>query len=192
MKAIFLDRDGTVNEEVDYLTKKDDIKIIDGTIEALNIFRNLGFLNIIITNQSAIARGLLTIQELESIHGEFLKLLRKGEKDLIDDIFFSPYHSEGIIPEFKKNDIDRKPGTGMIEKAKNKYKIDLKSSFLIGDSLSDIKCGLNAGLKTILVLTGYGKKTSEECKTQNIDLYFTADNLLDAAYFIKNNPLTDY
>ncbi len=188
MKAIFLDRDGTVNEEVDYLLDKKDIKLIDGTIEALEIFKNLGFLNIIVTNQSAVARGLLTIQELELINDELLSLLRKDGKKLIDDIFYSPYHIDGIVPEFSVISDDRKPGIGMIEKAKIKYNLNLNDSFLIGDSFADIKCGLNAGLKTILVLTGYGARTLKEYRKENINLFYIAGNLLDAARFISNNP----
>lgn len=191
MKAIFLDRDGTVNEEVDYLLKKEDIKIFEGTIEALEIFKNLGFLNIIITNQSAIARGFLTIPELELIHGEFLALLRKDDKKLIDDIFYSPYHIDGVVQEYKMNHNDRKPGTGMIEKAKVRYEIDISESFLIGDSFSDVKCGFDAGLKTILVLTGYGKSAFKECRKHNLDLFYIADNLLDAAKFISSYKLKD-
>jgi D,D-heptose 1,7-bisphosphate phosphatase len=188
LKAIFLDRDGTVNEEVDYLLDKKDIKLIDGTIEALEIFKNLGFLNIIVTNQSAVARGLLTIQELELINDELLSLLRKDGKKLIDDIFYSPYHIDGIVPEFSVISDDRKPGIGMIEKAKIKYNLNLNDSFLIGDSFADIKCGLNAGLKTILVLTGYGARTLKEYRKENINLFYIAGNLLDAARFISNNP----
>ncbi len=187
MKAIFLDRDGTVNEEVDYLLDKKDIKLIEGTVEALGIFKNLGFLNIIVTNQSAVARGLLTIQELELINNELLSLLQKDEQNLIDDIYYSPYHIDGIIPEYSVISNDRKPGTGMIEKAKIKYGIHLSDSFLIGDSFADVKCGVNAGLKTILVLTGYGVRTFKECKRENMDLFYIADNLLDAARFIENN-----
>ncbi|MBN1633828.1 MAG: HAD family hydrolase [Ignavibacteria bacterium] len=186
MKAIFLDRDGTINEEVDYLLRKEDIKLIDGTIDALDIFKKLGFLNIIITNQSAVARGFLTIHKLDSIHKEMVHLLQKDGINLIDDIFYSPYHIDGIIPEFKKNSGDRKPGTGLIEKAQKKYNIDLKNSFLIGDSLSDMKCALNAGLKSVLVLTGYGQKTLKECEKENLELYHAAVNLLDAANFIEN------
>jgi len=187
LKAIFLDRDGTINEEVDYLLHKEDIKLIEGTIEALDIFKKLGFLNIIITNQSAVARGFLTITELETIHKELIYLLNKNGNKLVDDIFYSPFHTDGIVPEFKKQSGDRKPGTGLIEKAREKYNIDLSKSFLIGDSLSDMKCGLNAGLRNILVLTGYGQATLRECEEENLNLYHTADNLLDAAIFLKNN-----
>lgn len=186
MKAIFLDRDGTLNEEVDYLLRKEDIKLIEGTIEALDIFKKLGFLNIIITNQSAIARGYLTLSELESIHKELMRLLRKNGNNLIDGIYFSPYHTEGIVPEFRKYSEDRKPGAGLIEKAKLKFNIEPDNSFLIGDSVSDIQCGFSAGIKTVLVLTGYGKITLKECEKEKPKLYYIAENLLDAANFIKN------
>ena len=113
-KAIFLDRDGTINKEVNYLTDKKDIEIIDGATEALANFKKQGYLNIIITNQSAIARGLLTIEQLMEIHNDFLKILTLNGTPLIDDIFYSPYHTDGVIEEYKIQSNDRKPGIGMI------------------------------------------------------------------------------
>jgi D-glycero-D-manno-heptose 1,7-bisphosphate phosphatase len=190
-KAIFLDRDGTINKEVNYLTDKKDIEILDGVIEALANFKKKGYLNIIITNQSAVARGLLTIEQLTEIHDEFLKIITLNGTPLIDDIFFSPYHTEGVIEEFKIDSDDRKPGIGMIKKAAEKYYIDLNSSFLIGDSYVDMKCAGNAGLKKIMVLTGYGKNELIKCKKENIFIEYVANNFFDVQNYILKHTNSD-
>jgi len=186
-KAIFLDRDGTINEEVNYLKFIKDIRIFPNTIEALRNFKTLGYLNIIITNQSGVARGFLSEEELNNIHSEFRKLLSDDNDGLIDDIFYSPYHPEGIIEKYKKDSPDRKPGTGLILKAKEKYNIDLKESYLIGDSLVDMQCAENSGLKKILVKTGYGEETIKKCISGNISIDFFAGNLFEASEFICNS-----
>jgi D,D-heptose 1,7-bisphosphate phosphatase len=188
-KAIFLDRDGTINNEVNYLTSKDDIDIIDGAIEALLKFRKSGFLNIIITNQSAISRGLLTIKELEEIHNDFFIRVSHNNMSLIDDIFYSPYHVDGVIEEYKILSDDRKPGTGLIRKAVKKHSIDLNSSFLIGDSYVDMKCAENANIRKIIVMTGHGKSELIKCKKENIFIEYVAENLLDASEYVLNEDI---
>lgn len=185
MKAIFLDRDGTLNKDINYLTKKEEIIIFPGVKKALKIFKKLGFLNIITTNQSVVAHGLLTLEELEDIHNEFKRLLTVNNECLIDDIFYSPYHIDGIVEEFRVESIYRKPATGMILEAQTKYNISLQESYLIGDSLKDMQCAENAGLKKILVLTGYGKQDLKECEERNIKIDYVAKNLLEAAKFVK-------
>jgi len=185
-RAIFLDRDGTINDDVNYLTKAEDIKIFPNTVKALQIFKGLGFLNIIVTNQSGIARGFLTENDLNNIHKEFRKLLNDHNKELIDDIFYSPYHIDGIVGQYKIDHEDRKPGTGMILKAKSKHDIDLSESFFIGDSFIDMQCAENAGLKKILVKTGwYGKRNFEKCKKENINIDYFAEDLYDASSYIS-------
>lgn len=183
-KAVFLDRDGTINEEVNYLRRIKDIRIFPKSIEALQKFKNLGYLNIIITNQSGIARGFLTEEELNNIHTEFRKLLNVKGSELIDDIFYSPYHSEGIIEKYRVQSPDRKPETGMIFKAVKKYDINLEESFFIGDSYTDMKCAENSGLKKIMVMTGYGKEDFKKCSDENIKIDYIAENLYDASVFI--------
>lgn len=185
-KAIFLDRDGTLNEEVNYLKSTEDIRIFPNTVHALQNFKSLGFLNIIITNQSGIARGLFGEYELNNIHTEFRKILKHSDNELIDDIFYSPFHPEGIVEMFKADSIDRKPGIGMILKAKTKHDINLSESFLIGDSYSDMKCGENAGIKSILVRTGYGIRDEKKCLDENIILEYVANDILDASNYIRN------
>ncbi len=192
-KAIFLDRDGTINEEVNYLRKISDIKFFPDTPEALQKFKDLGFINIIITNQSGIARGYLSESDLKKIHKKFRSLLVSDLDggELINDIFYSPHHVSGIIEEYKTDSDDRKPNTGMIRKAQEKYDINLKESFFIGDSFTDMKCAENAGLKKILVKTGYGINDYQKCKDENIDIDYYAEDLLDASGFVEKYFLKD-
>jgi len=184
-KAIFLDRDGTINKEVNYLIREKDIEILNGVTKALACFKQSGFLNIIITNQSAVARGFISEDKLNEIHSVLSKKLIFKNIPLLDDILYSPYHKEGIIRKYKSDSFYRKPGAGLILKAMLKYNIDLKKSFLIGDSLADMQCADNINLKKILVLTGYGKKTLKQCRENNIKIDFIAKDLLEASKFIK-------
>lgn len=184
-KAIFLDRDGTINEEVNYLKYPGDIRIFPNAVKALHTFKSLGFLNIIITNQSGIARGYLSEDDLENIHNEFRKILKLDGKELIDFIYFSPYHPEGIVEKYRTENPDRKPGTGMIMKAAEKFNLNLNESFLIGDSYTDIKCAENAGIKSILVRTGYGTRDEKICIDENLKPEYIADDIHDASEFIR-------
>jgi D-glycero-D-manno-heptose 1,7-bisphosphate phosphatase len=183
--AIFLDRDGTINKEVDYLTEPEQIVFIDGAKKALRIFRELGYLNIIITNQSAIARGYLTEKKLEKIHAEFLRLSMHNSKSLINDIFYCPYHKKGVVKRYAYDSFFRKPNPGLILKASIKYNIDLNKSFFIGDSYPDMKCAYNAGLKKILVLTGYGEDTLLRCTKEKMKIDCIVNDLFEASKFIK-------
>lgn len=184
-KAVFLDRDGTINEDVNYLTSKEELVIFPRAKDALAKLKALGFLNIVITNQSAIARGYLTEETLREIHDEMDSVLTVDGHSLIDDYYYSPHHVDGVIPEFTGESEDRKPGTGMIEKAVKKYDIDLKESFLVGDSLVDMKAAENAGLRKILVKSGSGTKTRDECINDGITIDYYAEDLEDASNYIE-------
>ncbi len=186
-KAIFLDRDGTLIEDVNYLKRPEEIKVFPKTLNALLNFKESGFLNIIVTNQSGIARGYFTEEDLLKIHAELRRHLSYNNQELIDDIFFSPFHKDGIIGKYKINSDDRKPGTGMIFKAAEKYNIDLKESYFIGDSFTDMLCGKNAGLRKILVATGYGKNEFEKCKTEKLEIDYFAEDLMDASEHVRNS-----
>lgn len=185
-KAVFLDRDGTINREVNYLKRKEDLEILPGVKEALTGLKKLGFLNIIITNQSGIARGYFTLEDLSDIHREMNNMLMDRDDFLIDDIFLCPYHIDGIIPEFTKESEDRKPEIGMIKKALKKHNIDLSSSYFIGDTYTDMLTAQNSGLHKILLKTGYGTKDYITCIKNDVKIDYFAENLLDAYKYIEN------
>ncbi len=156
-KAIFLDRDGTINEYVGFLRKEEDFKLIPGVSEAIKKINNSGYLAIVVTNQPVIARGEVTEEELEEIHKKMETLLGL-DGAYIDDIYYCPHHPdkgfEGEIPELKIECDCRKPKTGMLEKAAREHNIDLSSSIMIGDSTLDIKMAENAGMQSVLLKTG--------------------------------------
>ncbi len=165
-KAIFLDRDGVINKEVKYLSDPNNFEFIEGSIEALKILKQKGFLLIIITNQAGIARGIFTDETLKLIHNKMIKRLKQvGIK--LDDIYYCPHH-----PDFTGPCACRKPNPGMIFKAKLKYNIDLTNSYMIGDTLKDIKTGIAAACKTVLVLTGYGKEEQKNIGSIKPDMIF--------------------
>jgi D-glycero-D-manno-heptose 1,7-bisphosphate phosphatase len=159
-KAIFIDRDGTLIDEVSYLRMLEDLRFTPRAAEALRTFHNLGYLNIVITNQSAVARGLLSPKALNKIHNK-LKLMAKEEDAMIHDIFFCPHFPEGRVAPFNIECDCRKPKPGMLHQAAAKHKIDLQQSILIGDKSSDLQLAKNVDARPVLVLTGSGSQTKE-------------------------------
>ncbi|MFX0001890.1 MAG: D-glycero-beta-D-manno-heptose 1,7-bisphosphate 7-phosphatase [Candidatus Hodarchaeota archaeon] len=165
-RAVFLDRDGVINKEVNYLSNPKNFKFIKGSIEALKILKQKGFLLIIITNQAGIARGFFTEETLKTIHNKMISRLEKQGIEL-DDIYYCPHH-----PDFTGPCNCRKPNPAMILKAKSKYNIDLTKSYMVGDTLNDIQTGKAANCKTVLVLTGYGKEEQKNISSMIPDMIF--------------------
>ena len=157
-RAIFLDRDGTLNVHDGYITKKEQLRLMDGVSEALNIFHSLGYLCIVVTNQPTVARGENTIEEIEEINRRLEYLLSKGGS-FVDGIYFCPHHPErgfeGENPEYKIDCECRKPKTGMILSAAKDYNIDLAFSYMAGDSDADIRCAENAGVIPVKISETY-------------------------------------
>lgn len=168
-KTVFLDRDGTVCEEVNYLSRREDLKLFPFAAEAIRILNENDFLVILITNQSGIARGYFDEKALGEIHKELLAQLASQNAKL-DAIYFCPHNSEN-------NCRCRKPNIGMIEQAIKDFAIDLENSWMIGDKAIDVATGFNAGTKTALVQTGYGQKEFENL-SRKPDI--VAENLLKA------------
>lgn len=152
-RAIFLDRDGTINRYVGFLRNMEEMQLIDGVSEAVRKINNSGFLAIVITNQPVIARGEVSFEELNEIHNK-LETLLGNDGAYIDDIFYCPHHPdkgfEGERPELKFECECRKPKAGLFLQAAEKYNIDLTNSWMIGDTLTDMEAGKNAGCNTIL------------------------------------------
>jgi D,D-heptose 1,7-bisphosphate phosphatase len=148
-------------EEVGYLKLLEDIRFTPKGIEALKSFHELGFLNLIITNQSAIARGMLSPAKLKKIHSR-LKELAAEENTKIDDIFFCPHFASGRIAEYAIECDCRKPKPGLVIQAQEKYGLQLEDCYLVGDKPTDLELAKNSGVRGVLVLTGFGKQTKEE------------------------------
>ncbi|MBQ7567074.1 MAG: HAD-IIIA family hydrolase [Oscillospiraceae bacterium] len=156
-QAVFLDRDGTVNEYVGFLTNISDFRLLPGAAKAIASLNASRYLTIVATNQPVIARGEVTFAELEAIHKKMETALGR-EGAYLDDIFFCPHHPHsGYVGEVKALKIDcecRKPKTGMLLQAAEKYNIDLRRSWYVGDTTVDVQTGINAGMRTILLQTG--------------------------------------
>lgn len=192
-KALFLDRDGTIVKEVEgetpetlgYLLTVEDVKLIEGSAEAIARARKSGYKIIVITNQSAVARGWLTIEELDRINKRMYELLLEANPEaVIDALYYSPYHKDGVIEKYSIEHDSRKPNTGMILDAQKEHNIELSGSYMIGDSISDMQAGVNAGLHNILVETGYGKTAHRKCLDEKVKIDFIASNLFDAVKYI--------
>lgn len=152
--AVFLDRDGTINEYVGFLTDADDMRLLEGSAEAIQVINKSGYLAIVVTNQPVIARGDVTIEELDEIHAKMETLL--GERGAyIDAIYYCPHHPDkgftGEVPELKIECECRKPKPGMLLQAARDFNIDLESSWMVGDSERDVLAGKQAGCRTILL-----------------------------------------
>ena len=178
-RAIFLDRDGTMNVSKGFISNADELELIPGTIEAIKAINKSGALAIVITNQPVIARGECSFEELHNIHNKLKTLL--GEKGaFVDDIFYCPHHPdkgfEGEVPELKFDCECRKPKTGMIDEAVKKYNIDLSKSYMVGDSTMDLELARNAGVKSVLVDTGFAGNDGKYDRICDIE----AKDLLDA------------
>ncbi len=182
-RAIFLDRDGTINEYVGFLRDIDDFRLLPGVAEAIAKINASSYLTIVATNQPVIARGEVTLERLEEIHMKMETELGKNGAYL-DDIFFCPHHPhkgyEGEVAELKIDCDCRKPKIGMLIKAAEKYNIDLSQSWYIGDTTMDIQTGKNAGMKTILVQTGEAGKDGK----YDVQPDFVANDLMAATGFI--------
>lgn len=182
-RAIFLDRDGTLNRKNDLVYREDQFELEDCAVEAIRTVNASGYLAILISNQPVVARGLCGIEDVERIHAKMETLLGR-EGVFLDDIFFCPHHPDKGYPEenpaYKIPCSCRKPGIGMIEKAAEKYNIDLSASWMVGDNTIDIQTGINAGTHTALVLTGDAGKDGKF----DVNPEITARDLLDAVKII--------
>ncbi len=147
-RAVFFDRDGTLMEEVDYCNDPGRVQVFPGVRDALCRLRKAGWLAIVATNQSGLARGRITPAQYAAVHAEFLRQTG-GE---IDGTYFCPDHPDRPSPR-------RKPSPGMLLEAAGDFRIDLAASWMIGDKLLDVECGRRAGCRSILVQTGYGIDT---------------------------------
>lgn len=181
--AVFLDRDGTLNDDPGYLGDPEKLILFPETGKALFLLKQAGFKLIVISNQSGISRGIIDEQMVFAVNAKVNELLAEHNTG-IDAFYICPFH-----PEFSTEDecSCRKPSPELVLKAAKDFNIDLQRSYFIGDSKSDIECGERAGCKTILVKTGYGAATFSILQKQNNFPSFVADNIMDAANFIYND-----
>lgn len=184
-RVIFLDRDGTINEEVNYLHRPEDLKILDGVPEAVRLWNDHGYRVVVVTNQAGVARGYYTEADVEKLHNYLNQALREQGGGEINQFYYCPHHPEHGIGAYKKQCHCRKPEIGMFEMAEQAGMVDKAHSWMIGDKLIDIRAGQNYGVKTVLVGTGYGIEVHQEQVKKGDQPYdIFAQTLVDAARII--------
>lgn len=186
-KAIFLDRDGTLIEDPGYINDPDQVKLLDGIAESLVELKALGYKLVVVTNQSAVARGIVTEKVLADIH-ERLRQLLAQKNAYIDDIYYCPYHPEGVVPKYRKESNYRKPNPGMLLEAADDMNIDLSQSWCIGNSDSDIEAGQRAGCRTVLVDTpSHQREAGPPLSPGAVTPDYKAVNMKEAVNIIKKH-----
>ncbi|MBU0686752.1 MAG: HAD family hydrolase [Candidatus Margulisbacteria bacterium] len=185
-KAVFLDKDGTINEDVGYLDDPAKLTVFPYSAQAIKILNDAGFKVIIVSNQAGIARGILTEDIYQAIDKKTHKIILQ-DGGIIDASYYCPHHPEHGIHPYRTKCENRKPNPGMLKKGEKEFDLDLSKCYMIGDKISDIQAGHNAGVKTILVKTGYGKDHVNNPKLKELNPVFIGENLLEAAEWIVKN-----
>lgn len=184
-RVVFLDRDGTLNEEVNYLHRKEDLRLLDGVPEAIRMLREHGYRIVVVTNQAGVARGYYQEEDVDRLHAYMNGILEEQSAG-IDHFFYCPHHPEHGIGKYKTVCHCRKPDTGMFEMAEQFYEVDKAHSWMIGDKLIDVQAGVNYGVRAVLVGTGYGAEeharlTEAAGDEGKLPYEFYAETLLEAA-----------
>ena len=187
-RAIFIDRDGTLNEDTGYIATPEELILYPWTAEAVRLINNSGFKAIVITNQSGVARGMYSERALGRIHSKMIEQLAR-EHARIDAVYFCPHHPEVGDARYRIACECRKPRTGMLDAASREHNIDLARSFVIGDKASDIKLAESAGARAALVMTGYGRQTLAHPDRWPCKPAFIAENLLEAVRQILDSEV---
>jgi D-glycero-D-manno-heptose 1,7-bisphosphate phosphatase len=183
IRAVFLDRDGTINVDIGYPSRWDQISIYPYAFEAVRRLKAAGFLVVVVTNQSGIARGFLSEADLADIHARMAaEFARRGAT--LDAFFHCPHFPDAPVPAYRRECDCRKPGPGMGLRAAAELGIDLARSYMIGDKTEDILFGLNIGAAPVLVRTGYGSIAEPKLASLGVRPAHVADNLAAAADWI--------
>ncbi len=183
--AVFFDRDGTLIHDPGYLNHPDQVQVVEGAAEALKEFQVLGYKTVVASNQSGVARGIVTVEMLERIHDRLRELLAVRGATL-DAIYYCPYHPDGVVPEYTQDSDWQKPQPGMLLAAAQEMDLDLTRSWMIGDSDRDVEAGRRAGCKTILISSAH----SEAAHPHESKPDFLAVNLREAVNIVKRHHRT--
>ncbi len=187
--AVFIDRDGTINEQMGYINHISRFVLLPGSAEAIKLLNDHGYLVIIVSNQSGIGRGYFPMELVNKVHAH-MKALLERDNARVDGIFFCPHYPKGKLSEYSTACECRKPKTGLIKMACRDFDIDMANSYVIGDRCTDIELARNAGLKGILVKTGYGLGDLEYVFPHlSFKPFHVTGDLLEAVrWIIRNDP----
>lgn len=178
--AVFLDRDGTIIREAEYLADPAGVELLPGAAAAIKSLRAAGFVLVVTSNQSGVARGYFTEAAVQAVNQRLAELLAAAGT-AVDAMYYCPHLAEGTVAEYAVACDCRKPKSGMLRRAAEEFHLALSDSWVVGDKDSDIACGQALGLRTVLVLTGYGAKTLAEGFPTGREPTLIARNLHDAA-----------
>ena len=180
--TVYLDRDGTLIEEVGYLSHLDRIALYPWSIESVKLLNRAGFKVVVVTNQAGVARGLFDEDFIDEAH-RFLDQKFSDGGATIDKFYYCPHHPEASVEAYRSECDCRKPKAGMLWKAAQELQLELSHSFVIGDRLSDLRLGQAVGARSLLVRTGYGETTAREL-TDDVEVDYTAPELMTAVAWI--------
>jgi D,D-heptose 1,7-bisphosphate phosphatase len=188
--AVFLDRDGTINEEVGYMDSIDKLKLFANAAEAIRLINESDMKAVVITNQSGVAKGYFTEEFVRTVHEHIQEMLRERGA-FIDAFYYCPHHQTEGIGVYLQSCACRKPEAGMLIEASEDLDIDFRRSYTVGDMLKDIQVGRTVGAKGILVKTGYGINTIEKDLTSDTSQIcqpnYIAEDILDAVKWIMKD-----
>ncbi len=182
-RAVFLDRDGVLVEERGYLTRPSELEVVAGAYEAVRALRRLGFEVIVVTNQSAVARGMLTAGELDALHEDLLARFAAADAPL-DGVYACPHHPEGTVAALRRVCDCRKPAPGLVFRAARERGLTLEGSWLAGDQWRDLECARAAGLAAVLVRTGKGAALVERVRRESPEV-FVCDSIADLPWLVS-------
>jgi D-glycero-D-manno-heptose 1,7-bisphosphate phosphatase len=181
--AVFLDRDGTIIREAEYLSDPAGVELLPGALAGIRALRQAGFAAVATSNQSGVARGFFNEEAVQRVNQRLQDLLAEGSAAL-DGIYYCPHYPGGQVAAYAKICECRKPAPGMLTSAARDLDLDLNSSWVVGDKASDIELGVRAGLRSILVLTGYGAETRDRGFAPGMEPDLVAADLAAAAELI--------
>jgi D-glycero-D-manno-heptose 1,7-bisphosphate phosphatase len=186
-RAVFLDRDGVLIEDVHLITRPEQVSILSGVPEALQRLRTAGFKLFVVSNQTVVSRGLATEAEVELLNRQIEGMLQSQGGSQLDQFYICPHHPKATLPQYRLECDCRKPRPGLILQAAKEHQIDLRRSFLVGDRITDIVAGAKAGCRTVLVQTGQHSAPpieSPDAIDQSVEPDFVCDGLLAASDWI--------
>jgi D-glycero-D-manno-heptose 1,7-bisphosphate phosphatase len=188
-RAVFLDRDGTLNRDVGYPSDYSQVHLYRFSPEAVRAIRRLGFRPVVVTNQSGVGRGLIPEPALREIHRRLgAELERRGAR--LDGIYYCPHYLRSSEPRYRKDCSCRKPKPGLARRAAADLNLDLRGSYMIGDKVEDIRFGLAIGATPILVLTGYGRRSLARLRGERFAPAHVAQNLGAAVRWIARREVS--
>jgi D-glycero-D-manno-heptose 1,7-bisphosphate phosphatase len=185
--AVFLDRDGTLIHDAEYLKDPSQIKFFPRTAEAMRLLRRRGYYLFVVTNQSGVARGYFPESSVKKVHREMQSFL-KSRDAAVHGFFYCPHFPKGKVKSLSRVCACRKPKTGMVRQAARKFPLDLKRSYMAGDKIDDVLLGRKAGFRaSVLVRTGYGRKSEKELKNRKMGKTQVVSDILGAAKWILSD-----